>query len=114
MKRNHCVLVLHHPSYYTYVPGPVTGNKDWINMLPFLNANFYIYQKMQGIEMMIDWKNISGTDDTNREERMTQLRGLFTEILNAAHQTPNQRFGRFSIVRRNDSEILSLELAEIH
>ncbi|CAL8119569.1 unnamed protein product [Orchesella dallaii] len=75
-KLNHHVIELYHPSFYSFPSmGAFEKNLDWIPMVPFLNANFYLYQTL-GENAMIDWVSL-GWFKKGKSFRLFSLKQFF-------------------------------------
>lgn len=70
------MITVHHPSYYNdHDPLPTPGNRDWIKVLPFFNANFFLFQNNLPT---IDWHNLSDAPDP---ERLSTVNNLMKKLV---------------------------------
>jgi len=111
-KNQNIVMQLYHPAHYTYTPGRfVKPEMDWKRKLPFINANFYLWQAHGlNVDHIIDWTSIGW-----RKKRQAKRLRMWTEFFQDVKRNYGYfRFGsqvyfRDFIVRRNSSGFLTLE-----
>ncbi|CAL8076630.1 unnamed protein product [Orchesella dallaii] len=76
---NNKMIELYHPARYTVQPQKeVIGHLDWMEALPFLNANMYLYRKF-GKNGIIDWTSVDRIFAGQRE-RFQQYKQFFDGV----------------------------------
>ncbi|CAL8119623.1 unnamed protein product [Orchesella dallaii] len=109
-EKNHFVMELYHPFVYSSPPTqPLDRKLDWSTVLPFLNANFYIFQTL-GEEAMIDWISV-GWYKKGTHYRATSL-GRFFDFVMQCYKVGTAGWGQVRTglkVTRNKHGLLLLE-----
>ncbi|ODM96409.1 Uracil-DNA glycosylase [Orchesella cincta] len=83
-KRNHHVMELYHPGFYSFPPmQPLQRRLDWNFMLPFINANFFLYQTF-GEVALVDWVSI-GWYKRGKQYRVKSFKLFFDFVIKCYH-----------------------------
>ncbi|CAL8097843.1 unnamed protein product [Orchesella dallaii] len=106
----HWIICLYHPSKYCYRDySEIDRDRDWDTMIPFTNAQFYMYQ-VRG-DSLIDWGDVDGFGLEGKSQRFIQLQKLFDEAIQRGPSEIGsyERLNWYFIVVRNDKRYLTLK-----
>jgi len=110
------IMKLYHPAHYTFPEArTVRRNMDWNSRLPFINANFCLWQAHGRDEQhIIDWSSI-GWVKKRTAKRRGYWNDFFVDVTNNCGWLPTGSQMYFSdfLVQRNGDGFLTLEMTDV-
>ncbi|CAL8097948.1 unnamed protein product [Orchesella dallaii] len=106
----------YHPAHYTYTPARSTNsNRDWDEVLPFINLNLYLWQ-VHGFnrEHVIDWSSMGWVKNrtSRRVDYWIKFLSDLTNNWRLLSRGDRRVYGDFLVGRNRSNGLLAVNIAE--